>query len=189
MSAGGAVGQIYARRHPEALAGLIVSSTGPCFRCMVADPACVLNPRHAAWRAALAAAGLLDGANEEPGPDAAAAEATEWQAVAGGPWALRRRGGPALFVSPTEPPPPLRRVLPSLWAFDARPWLGGVRAPTLVMCGTADPLVPLDHARAVHAAIPGSELVAVEGAGHVPLIDRPAEVGAAVRRFLAARAA
>jgi fermentation-respiration switch protein FrsA (DUF1100 family) len=58
--------------------------------------------------------------------------------------------------------------MPELWRFDSREWLSTLHVPTLVLSGTADPVVPIAHARAVHEAIPGSRWVAVEDAGHVP---------------------
>ena len=55
--------------------------------------------------------------------------------------------------------------------------LGSITAPTLVLHGTVDPLVPAEHARALAAEIPGARLVPLEGVGHeVP----PAAVWAAV---------
>ena len=80
----------------------------------------------------------------------------------------------------------MRRVMPELWRFDSREWLSTIHVPTLVLSGTADPVVPIAHARAVHEAIPGSRWVAVEGAGHVPVAEKRPEVGEAVRSFLAA---
>ncbi|MEJ2869579.1 alpha/beta hydrolase [Actinomycetospora sp. OC33-EN08] len=38
--------------------------------------------------------------------------------------------------------------------------------PTTVVHGTADPVFPVEHGRALAAAIPGAELVEVEGMGH-----------------------
>jgi pimeloyl-ACP methyl ester carboxylesterase len=189
MSGGSMTGQVYARRHPEALAGLILASAGPCFRQTVGDPACVLSPRFPAWQAGFAAAGLT-GATDEGAVGwevASIAEETAWEQVPGVGWVFRRRGGPVLLVSPTEPSPQMQRMMPACWGFDARGWLGAVRVPTLVMCGTNDPVVPLAYGRAVHEAIAGSDFLPVQGAGHVPLTDRPAEVASTVRRFLAER--
>jgi pimeloyl-ACP methyl ester carboxylesterase len=47
---------------------------------------------------------------------------------------------------------------------DAR--LSRIAVPTLVLHGTADPLFPLAHGRALAAAIPGARLVELEGVGH-----------------------
>jgi pimeloyl-ACP methyl ester carboxylesterase len=189
MSAGSMTGQVYARHHPEALAGLILASAGPCFRQTVGDPACVLSPRFPAWQAGLAAAGLTGGmAEEDVEPEVAAiAEATAWEAVAGVGWVFRRRGGPVLLVSPVEPSPQMQRMMPALWSFDARGWLGAVRVPTLVMCGRMTRWCRWPTGARCTRPFPGSDFLAVEGAGHVPLTDRPTEVASAVRRFLAER--
>jgi pimeloyl-ACP methyl ester carboxylesterase len=44
--------------------------------------------------------------------------------------------------------------------------LRGVSAPTLVIHGAADPLVPLEGGRDTARAIPGAELLVIEGMGH-----------------------
>jgi pimeloyl-ACP methyl ester carboxylesterase len=56
--------------------------------------------------------------------------------------------------------------------------------PVLVVCGSADPVVPVRHARAVREAISGSSFVEVEGGGHVPTAERRPEVADAFRRFV-----
>jgi pimeloyl-ACP methyl ester carboxylesterase len=55
-----------------------------------------------------------------------------------------------------------------LLAEDAEPRqpLSSIEAPTLVIHGTADPLFPLAHGRALAAEIPGARLLQLEGAGH-----------------------
>jgi pimeloyl-ACP methyl ester carboxylesterase len=47
-----------------------------------------------------------------------------------------------------------------------RPRLGEIRAPTLVLHGTKDPLFPYGHAEALAAEIPGARLLPLEGVGH-----------------------
>lgn len=44
--------------------------------------------------------------------------------------------------------------------------LAAISAPTLVMHGTADPMFPVEHGRALAEEIPGARLLALEGAGH-----------------------
>lgn len=182
MSGGGWLAQIYAHRYPDALAGIIVEGACPCFRERLADPTCVLSPFYPAWRTALESAGLLD---PESHRDAAPADESEWVEIPGAGSVFRRREGPALLVSPMPVSEGMRRVMPELWKFDSREWLPAIRVPTLVLSGTADPVVPLAHARAVHEAIPGSRWVPVEGAGHVPVAEKRPEVGEAVREFVA----
>ena len=50
--------------------------------------------------------------------------------------------------------------------------LGEIRAPTVVVHGTADPMFPLEHGRARAAAIPGARLLALDGFGHATLPRR-----------------
>jgi pimeloyl-ACP methyl ester carboxylesterase len=68
---------------------------------------------------------------------------------------------------------------------DVRPLLPGVRAPTLIVWGERDSLVPLEHARELRAGIPGARLLVLEGAYHNPMVDRAEAFNAAVLAFLA----
>jgi pimeloyl-ACP methyl ester carboxylesterase len=45
--------------------------------------------------------------------------------------------------------------------------------PTLIVWGDADPIIPIDHAHAAHAWIPGSRLEIFEGVGHYPHCEAP----------------
>src|SRR4051794_17081699 len=44
--------------------------------------------------------------------------------------------------------------------------LSSIRAPTLIIHGTADPLFPIEHGEALAQEIPGARLLALDGAGH-----------------------
>ena len=44
--------------------------------------------------------------------------------------------------------------------------LSSIEAPTLVIHGTADPMFPLAHGRALAEEIPGASLLTLDGAGH-----------------------
>jgi pimeloyl-ACP methyl ester carboxylesterase len=47
--------------------------------------------------------------------------------------------------------------------------------PTLIVWGTGDQIIPVEHAYAAHALMPGSHLQIIEGAGHfLPFEDAPA---------------
>ncbi|OQR60365.1 alpha/beta hydrolase [Streptomyces maremycinicus] len=48
----------------------------------------------------------------------------------------------------------------------ARGGFGDIVAPTLVVHGDHDPLLPLPHGEALRDAVPGAELLVLEGAGH-----------------------
>lgn len=66
------------------------------------------------------------------------------------------------------------------------PWLGRVQAPVLVVMGDADPdwKDPLGEAKWVASNFTDVETIAVPGAGHAPMFERPEIVGAAVFQFL-----
>jgi pimeloyl-ACP methyl ester carboxylesterase len=61
---------------------------------------------------------------------------------------------------------------------------GDVAAPTLIVWGSRDPLVPTDLARAWLRLIPGARLEILRGAGHVPMVDAPSSFARVVLRFL-----
>jgi pimeloyl-ACP methyl ester carboxylesterase len=181
MSGGGWLGQLYAHRHPRALRGVILESACACYRERLADPACLLSPFHPSWRRELERRGLVaaDSHREVGDPDA-----TAWIEVDGVGSVFRRTDGPALLVAPFPVSALMRETMPALWAVDTRGLLPALRVPALVICGSADPVMPLPHGRAVQQAIPGAELIVVEGGGHVPTGQRRPEVRDAVRRFL-----
>jgi pimeloyl-ACP methyl ester carboxylesterase len=72
----------------------------------------------------------------------------------------------------------------TLDAHDKRAALATLGAvPTLVVVGDRDRLTPPAHARAIAAAVPGAKLVEVRGAGHVPMLEQPDVVNAALREL------
>jgi pimeloyl-ACP methyl ester carboxylesterase len=63
--------------------------------------------------------------------------------------------------------------------------LGSIRIPTLLIHGTRDVITPLSNSQSIVAAIPGAQLVTIDGAGHVPTITRAAAVAEAIEaRFV-----
>jgi pimeloyl-ACP methyl ester carboxylesterase len=67
---------------------------------------------------------------------------------------------------------------------DLRDVLPRIAVPTLLLYGELDARSPLRVAHELHAAIPGSELVVVEGAGHMLNMEAPEAVNRALLRFL-----
>ena len=72
----------------------------------------------------------------------------------------------------------------SYGGFDFGPRLGRVRRPTLVVVGEHDRTTTTRAARALHAAIRGSELRVLPGVGHMSFVEAQEEYLAAVRGFL-----
>jgi 3-oxoadipate enol-lactonase len=66
--------------------------------------------------------------------------------------------------------------------YDLKPGLAGIRNPVLLICGTKDATYP--GIKAINAAVPGSKLVDIEGAGHISNTEQPEKFTGAVLDFL-----
>ena len=62
--------------------------------------------------------------------------------------------------------------------------LAALSVPTLVIVGSEDGLTPPAEARAIQAAVTGSQLVEIAGAGHLASIEQPVLFNAALEAFL-----
>lgn len=62
--------------------------------------------------------------------------------------------------------------------------LGEITVPTLVMAGREDFVFPPECQQELAAGIPGSQVMIVDGAGHSPQDEKPAEVISVLRTFL-----
>jgi pimeloyl-ACP methyl ester carboxylesterase len=60
-----------------------------------------------------------------------------------------------------------------------------IECPSLIVWGERDALLPLRHGREWARRLRGSELKVIKGAGHVPMLERPAEFNAILHAFLA----
>ena len=56
--------------------------------------------------------------------------------------------------------------------------------PTMILWGSADPIIPVSHAHATHAAIPDSRLEIFEGVGHFPHCEAPDQFVEALLDFI-----
>ncbi|HTU27251.1 MAG TPA: alpha/beta fold hydrolase [Pirellulales bacterium] len=59
-----------------------------------------------------------------------------------------------------------------------------IKLPTLVVAGADDAITPAGEMRTMAAAIAGSELVVLPGAGHLSALETPVEFNTALARFL-----
>lgn len=59
-----------------------------------------------------------------------------------------------------------------------------ITAPALVVHGTEDQAIPMEHAEALAALLPGAGTVVKVGGGHTANLTNPAPVNAALREFL-----
>ncbi len=69
-------------------------------------------------------------------------------------------------------------------AYDEAHLLGRIKAPTLIVCGTADRMTPLHLSDQLKARIKGSILYTIESAGHMLMLEEPQKVAAPLGLFL-----
>ncbi len=80
-------------------------------------------------------------------------------------------------------------IIPKLYGAEtitdlARLFLAKVKVPSLILYGAEDQLCPEDRHLAMHDLIAGSKLVKIDGAGHLPCLEKPDETTAALQRWL-----
>ncbi|HZQ10702.1 MAG TPA: alpha/beta hydrolase [Anaerolineae bacterium] len=70
-------------------------------------------------------------------------------------------------------------------AFDVRERLAKIQVPTLVVGATADRMTPLKYSEFLAAQIPHAQLVVIEGAGHMLMLEQPDALNVALKRWIA----
>jgi 3-oxoadipate enol-lactonase len=78
----------------------------------------------------------------------------------------------------------MARRLRLLEEFDISDRLWQVEAPTLVLAGTRDVIVPASRQRALVEAIPGARFETLQGAGHIGFLSHKAEVARLVHQLV-----
>jgi 3-oxoadipate enol-lactonase len=67
---------------------------------------------------------------------------------------------------------------------DSTPQLREIAVPTLIITGSEDAIIPAPEAETMGRLIPNSRHAAIEGAGHMPMLEKPRQFTGAVRSFL-----
>ncbi|MDQ3880941.1 MAG: alpha/beta fold hydrolase [Chloroflexota bacterium] len=88
----------------------------------------------------------------------------------------------AVRAGPLTVPSAARQLLTA----DLRPKLARIAAPTLVVCGARDALVPLAATGRLARQLPDAKLVVIPDAGHNTMWEQPEAFNRVVRGFLAA---
>ena len=74
----------------------------------------------------------------------------------------------------------------AIQGWDSYPRLGDIKAPTLIIHGDDDAIVPCKNAEILHQAIRGSTMHIIKGAGHMFFWEAPEEAVRVPADFLAA---
>ena len=81
------------------------------------------------------------------------------------------------------PPHAVQGHLAAIGAFAGCADLPSIKAPTLVITGEGDPLIPAENSRLIASRIPGAQLQILPDASHFFWIEKPKETAAALIRF------
>ncbi len=181
-SLGGGIALQFAYQFPEYCERLVLVSSGglgkevhPLLRAAALPGAELVLPliiRDWAIGAGSAVAGFLDRLGFSAGPDLAEA--------ARGYASLADRGAREAFLHTLRAVVDLegQRVSATDRLYLAQ------RLPTLLIWGTDDPIIPIEHGRAAQERIPESRLVEIPGAGHWPQLDDPDRFVAELSEFV-----
>lgn len=159
-SMGGAVAQKLALEEPERVSSLVLVGTGARLR---VAPAILECAQHDLERAVQLITQYAWSSDADP----ALKEV--------GRKALRETGSAVLFGD-----------FLACDRFDVMDRLGEIEVSTLVIGGSVDRLTPIKYSRFLSEQIPCAQLVTVEGAGHMVMLERSEEVSDAIRAFVMA---
>jgi len=175
ISMGGMIAQLVALRHPARVDRLVLIATHgggpgvvpPTPEAMAALAADRTRPRAEVVRRAMP---------WPPSPRPASREPAAIEALV------------ALAEAQPTPEAVFARQLAAILASRRMSRLGAITAPTLVVHGTDDPLVPPANGAALARAIPGARLVELPGCGHLPMWECPARLADVLIDFLSTEA-
>lgn len=169
-SLGGMVAMRLGQRLPQRIARLLLVATTPSF---------VLRDDWAHGQAELQVRSL--GRNLKRNPVATLADFYAQQFTA--------EELPIISMDPfnSMPPPTLEAALgglETLRSADLRPELATIFQPTLVVHGSADPIIPVAAGQALAAALPQAKFHLLSGVGHAPFLSAPEATWDQWRAFL-----
>lgn len=72
-------------------------------------------------------------------------------------------------------------------AFDIRERIAQISAPTLILCGCDDKMTPPKYSEFLAQHIPSAQLVILENAGHMVMLEQPDQFDAALRKWILLR--
>ncbi len=157
---------LVALRHPTLVDRLVLAGTGAAFS----------EPGRAAFRAMQAAAAAK---GLEAVADTAMRRLFSPDFQSANPALLAERRDRFLRTDPSV----FAAACAALAELDLRPAVPDLAVPTLIMVGAQDEATPPPMARELVALVPGARLLELDGCAHVPQLQSPDRVEAAIRAF------
>lgn len=168
LSMGGIVAMEVLRQSPDRVERLALLDTNP----LAETPE--VKARRAPQMAAVREGGLRQVMRDEMKPNYLA-DGPRQGAILKLCMAMATDLGPDVF---------LRQSQALMDRIDQRATLSAYTGKTLVLCGRADGLCPVERHQLMHELLSDSALTIVEGAGHLPTLEQPHETTAALIRWL-----
>lgn len=165
-SLGGQVAAMFAAIHQECVSRLVLVS--PAGLMKISTPAldayvmAALYPRPGSVGHALR---LMEGSGRDP----------SWTLISSFMDNMRRPNAKMAFMS---------SLLCFKNAGDLTPYLNSIEAPTMLLWGYDDPIIPISYAAQFAAAIPDCRFVGLEDCGHTPYVQYPERFAGLVAGFL-----
>lgn len=176
-SFGGEVAMQFAADHPERVERLVV---------MTATDRITPEMAEATRRFEAAAAAALDGGDGGEVLRLLAPTAFSERYLASQPSDLVETRARQIAALPASFFEGVVGLMQALRGLDLSGALPRIEAPTLVIAAELDATFPLDHSRAIAAAIPNAELVVLEQTGHAAVVEAPERVVEEIVRFIGA---
>ena len=171
ISMGGMIAQLVALRHPQRVQKLVLLSTAP-------------GGPHTVPPSSAAMTALIPDMSKPPEEIVRSAmQAITAPGFADGhPHVIREIVATAM--SAPTPQFVFARQMQAIMTSDRYDQLPQIAAPTLVIHGDADPLVPHANGEVLARRIPRAQLLTLRGCGHLAMWEQPRELSAALLEFL-----
>jgi pimeloyl-ACP methyl ester carboxylesterase len=173
ISMGGMVAQELVLAHPEQVRRLVLGCT------YAGGPGGELARPEVVQRLA----GAMNAGNPEEAVRAG------WEVNVSAPYAADAQAYEAFRDVVFQLPVPIPAIMTQMQAIgghDTHDRLQEIQAPTLVIHGTEDQMLPVSNGRAIAAEIPGARLEILEGVGHAFFLERAEQSAQLVKDFVLA---
>jgi proline iminopeptidase len=163
FSAGSQVALLYALTYPDSLTGLISIAGFAKNSSLLANPRSLCSPKYPDYQSDL---GALHEQPVQRSPAVVSSPDHYWAPVNPQAWGFFRGDMPLAIMPGSQLRDRLKAAFEEATLFNVEVRLKEIQAPTLVVGGRNDPILPVEESIAIHESIPNSRLLVLEHSGH-----------------------